>query len=112
MASEFVRQFTDDNFDKEVLQSKLPVLVDFWAEWCGPCRMIGPIVDEIAKEMNGKLLVGKVNVDNNSQIAARYGIQSIPTLMIFAGGELKEAIVGAQPKALLLNKITPHIINE
>jgi thioredoxin 1 len=96
---------TDGNFDEEVLQAEIPVIVDFWAEWCGPCRMIGPIVEELAEEFEGKLKVGKVNVDQNQGTAAKYGIRSIPTLLLFKGGDLAEQIVGAQPK----NKIVESI---
>lgn len=107
MASENVHTFSDDNFESEVLKSDSPVLVDFWAEWCGPCRMLGPVIDEIAEETSGKIKVGKVDVDKNPNVATQYGIQSIPTLMVFAGGELKESIVGALPKAQILQKIEP-----
>ena len=96
---------TDANFDEEVLQAETPVLVDFWAEWCGPCRMIGPIVEELADEFEGKIKVGKVNVDQNQGTAAKYGIRSIPTLLLFKGGDLAEQMVGAQPK----NKIVESI---
>jgi len=96
---------TDANFDEEVIQAETPVMVDFWAEWCGPCRMIGPIVEELADEFEGKIKVGKVNVDQNQGTAAKYGIRSIPTLLLFKGGELVEQIVGVQPK----NKIVESI---
>lgn len=102
-------ELTDANFDAEVLKSDKPVLVDFWAEWCGPCKMIAPIVDEIAKELDGKLKVGKVDVDNNQQIAMKFGIRSIPTLLIFKGGKVAEQLVGAIPKKNLLDKLTPHV---
>ena len=97
--------FTDANFDEKVLQSQLPVLVDFWAEWCGPCRMIGPIVEEISKEFSGKAIVGKVNVDENPLIASNYGIRSIPTLLVFKGGVIVDKIVGAVPKTSIVSKI-------
>ena len=100
---------TDDNFKKEVLESELPVLVDFWAEWCGPCRMIGPIIKEIAEEFAGKLKVGKLNVDENSNTASEYKILSIPTLMIFKNGKIITTIVGAQPKDSLVRKINEVI---
>ena len=87
------------NFDKEVLQSDLPVLVDFWAVWCGPCKVLGPIVEEIAKEYEGKLKVGKVNVDENNALASKYGIMSIPTLKFFKGGKIVGEMIGAAPKA-------------
>ncbi len=91
-------EFTDDNFDTEVLKSNLPVLVDFWAEWCGPCKMIAPIVEEIASDYAGKVKVGKVNVDFNNQVAMQYGIRSIPSLLVFKGGAVANQIVGAVPK--------------
>lgn len=103
------KQFTDSNFDSEVLKSDKPVLVDFWAEWCGPCRMVGPIVEEIARDFDGKVSVGKMNVDENMDIPSKYGIRSIPTLMIFKNGELVDKIVGAVPKASILGKLEPHM---
>ena len=103
MASEI--EFTDANFDQEVLKSSQPVLVDFWAPWCGPCRMIAPIVAEISTEYAGKLKVGKLNTDDNQSVAARYGVMSIPTVMIFKNGEMVARIVGAQPKQALTGKI-------
>jgi thioredoxin 1 len=89
--------FTDQNFEEEVLKSELPVLVDFWAEWCHPCRIVGPIVEELATEYAGKLKVGKVNVDQN-QVAGNYGIMSIPSLLIFQNGKVVKSMVGAQSK--------------
>jgi len=103
MSTEF--EFTDANFDQEVLKSDTPVLVDFWAPWCGPCRMVAPIVAEISNEYAGKLKVGKVNTDDNQEVAVRYGIMSIPTLMIFKGGEVADRVVGALPKQALTGKI-------
>jgi thioredoxin 1 len=96
---------TEANFDTEVLQSKLPVLVDFWAEWCGPCRMLAPTIDELAIEFSGKAKVGKVNVDQNQMIAERYGIRSIPTLILFKNGTIVEQIVGSQTKEALKGKL-------
>jgi thioredoxin 1 len=96
---------TDANFDDEVLKSNIPVLVDLWAVWCGPCKMIEPIVDEISNEYAGKLKVGKLNVDENPQIATKYGVRSIPTLFLFKNGELKDQIVGAVPKKQIVNKV-------
>ena len=100
-------EFTDDNFETEVLKSNLPVLVDFWAEWCGPCKMIAPIVEEIAGDYAGKVKVGKVNVDFNNQVAMQYGIRGIPALLVFKGGAVANQIVGAVPK----NNIT-QILDE
>jgi thioredoxin 1 len=102
-------ELTDANFESEVLKSDTPVLVDFWAEWCGPCKTIAPVVDEIAKELDGKLKVGKVDVDNNQQIAMKFGIRSIPTLLLFKGGKVAEQMVGAIPKKGLMDKLTPHV---
>jgi thioredoxin len=102
-------EITDANFEKEVLQSEKPVLVDFWAVWCGPCKMIAPVVEEIAKEYDGKLKVGKMDVDNNPEASMRLGIRSIPTLMVFKGGKVVEQIIGAVPKRNLVDKVLPHI---
>lgn len=90
--------FTDQNFDSEVLQSKTPVMVDFWAPWCAPCRIVGPIVDELAKEYEGKLKVGKMNVDENPNFAGKYSVMSIPTIMIFKDGKPVKTMIGAQGK--------------
>ena len=95
---ENVLEFTDSNFNSEVLQSGIPVLVDFWAEWCGPCKAIAPTIGEIANDYNGKVKVGKVNVDNNQQIAMEYGIRSIPSLLIFKDGTIVNQIVGSVQK--------------
>ena len=100
---------TGASFETEVLQSKVPVLVDFWAAWCGPCRAIAPSVEEIATEYGGRLKVVKVDVDENQEVSVRYGIQSIPTLMVFKNGSAVEKLVGAYPKQNLLTKIQPHI---
>ncbi len=98
-------EFTDANFDSEVIKSDTPVLVDFWAPWCGPCKMIAPIVEEISTEYSGRLKVGKVNTDDNQKVATDYGVMSIPTIMIFKNGEVVERIIGAQPKDALTSKI-------
>ncbi|QDU41464.1 Thioredoxin-1 [Maioricimonas rarisocia] len=93
-----LREFTDDAFSQDVLQSDQAVLVDFWAPWCGPCRMVGPVIEEIADEFAGRAVVGKVNVDDNREIATQFQIQAIPSVLVFRGGEVVERIVGAQPK--------------
>ena len=98
-------QLTEDNWEKEVLNSDIPVLIDFWAPWCGPCRMVAPIVSEIAEEYKGKLKVGKLNTDEEPGIAVRYGIMSIPTLMIFKNGTVADQIIGAVPKEYFIQKL-------
>lgn len=102
-------QFTDGMFEQEVLQAHLPVLVDFWAVWCGPCRMIAPSVEEMATEYQGRAVVGKLDVDNNPEVASKYGIRSIPTVLIFKNGEVVEQIVGAVPKQALVTALENHI---
>ena len=96
---------TDDNFEDEVLKSDKPVLIDFWATWCGPCRMIAPIVEEMSTEYEGRAKIGKLDVDSNQQTSIKYGVRSIPTLLLFSNGELKETIIGAVPKANLVGKL-------
>lgn len=98
-------EITDANFNEIVLNSEKPVIVDFWAEWCGPCRMVGPIVTEIGEEYKEKVVVGKVDVDTNPGIASKYGIRNIPTILYFKGGELKDKQVGACPKSTLVKKM-------
>jgi thioredoxin 1 len=100
---------TDDTFEEVVLNSELPTVVDFWAVWCGPCKMIAPALEEIAEEYDGQLVIGKLDVDHNSQSAMQYGVMSIPTLIVFKDGQPVERIVGFMPKAKLLSKITPHL---
>ena len=97
--------FTDQNFDKEVLKAKKPVLVDFWAPWCGPCQITGPIIEAIAQEVGDKAIVGKLNVDENPITAQKYGIMSIPSLIIFKGGIIVDQAVGVQPKEILKQKL-------
>lgn len=104
-----VKTLTNENFDQEVKQSILPVLVDFWAPWCGPCKMVGPVVESLAADNEGKLAVGKVNVDENKELAAQFGIRGIPTLVIFKDGSEAQRIVGAQGKAQLQKVIDQFI---
>ena len=104
-----VTDVTDQDFEVEVIKSTLPVLVDFWAPWCGPCRRVSPIIEEIGKEYDGKLKVCTLNVDEAPMTAAKYGIQSIPTLGIFKNGEVADGIVGAVPKNAILEKVKLHI---
>ena len=94
MASENVQQFTDSNFDTEVIKSDQPVLVDFWAEWCGPCRMLGPTIEKLATDYNGKIKVGKVDTDSNREVSMKYGISAIPTVLLFKNGQVAQKFVG------------------
>lgn len=102
-------EFTEANFDELAMQSDKPVLVDFWAEWCGPCRMVGPIVEEISNDYNGKAIVGKVNVDENPGISAKYGIRNIPTILFLKNGEVVDKSVGAVPKSILTGKLDAQL---
>ncbi|MEO1051629.1 MAG: thioredoxin [Bacteroidota bacterium] len=101
-------EITDTNFE-EVINSEKPVLVDFWAEWCGPCKMIGPVVEELATDYDGKAVIAKVNVDENPNVSAKFGIRSIPTLLVFKGGEIVDKQVGAVPKGVLSQKLDAQI---
>jgi thioredoxin 1 len=102
-------QVTDSTFQQEVLESETPVLVDFWAPWCGPCRMVAPVVDEISEQYDGQVKVVKVNTDENPSVASQYGIRSIPTLMIFKGGQRVDMVVGAVPKTTLANTLEKYL---
>lgn len=109
MASEKLQTFTDSNFDETVLKAETPVLVDFWAEWCGPCRLIGPHIEAIAGELDGKAVIGKLNVDDNPGITSRYSIRGIPALLVFKGGELVDSMVGAGDKTRIKALVEKHI---
>lgn len=109
MAGSDTLTFNDATFDKDVLNSDVPVLVDFWAEWCGPCRMMGPTVDQVATEYNGKIKVGKLDVDANQQTASRYGIRGIPTVLLFKGGQIIEQKVGAIGKPEFQKMLDKHL---
>ncbi len=100
---------TDSTFDAEVLKSEIPVLADFWAEWCGPCRMVAPVLEDIAEEYDGELKIAKLDVDENGETAKRYGVKSIPTLILFTNGQSVERLVGAMPKEQLLSRIRPYL---
>lgn len=104
-----LNEFTDANFDQEVIKSDIPVLVDFWAVWCGPCKMIAPLVGELAGEYEGKVKIGKLDVDNNPQVATTYGIRSIPTLLIFRDGKIVDQIIGAVPKQAIAQKLDAQL---
>jgi thioredoxin 1 len=109
VASDKIIILNDKNFQDEIKGTQVPILVDFWAEWCAPCRMIAPMLDEIAEEYEGKVKIGKLNVDQNRSIAAQFGVMSIPTLIVFKGGEMVEQMIGAQPKENLL-KVLQSVI--
>ena len=106
---EFAKVATDANFESDILGAEVPVLVDFWAEWCGPCRMIGPSVESVAEDFEGKAGVYKMNVDENMNVPQRYGVRGIPTLIVFKGGEEKERIVGAVSKEAIAQAIEKHL---
>ena len=101
-------EITDANFE-QIIASDKPVLIDFWAEWCGPCKMIGPVVEELASEYEGKAVIGKVDVDNNPGVSAKFGIRSIPTLLVFKGGEIVDKQIGAVPKSVLAQKLDAQV---
>ena len=103
------REFTDSNFQSDVIASPKLTVIDFWAEWCGPCRAIGPVIEELSKEYDGRVNVGKLNVDHNPQVSMNYGITSIPAILFIKGGKVVDKLVGAQPKANFVKKIEQHI---
>ena len=109
MASDKVHTLTDTNFDQSVIRASQPVLVDFWAEWCGPCKRLGPTIDELATDYDGKVVIGKLNVDDNPGVAGRYSIRGIPTLLLFKGGQIVEQVVGLADKAHLKGILDKHV---
>jgi thioredoxin 1 len=111
MAGEHTLQFTDSAFEQEVLNSEVPVLVDFWAPWCGPCKAMSPTVDAVAAEYAGKIKIGKMNTDDNPATPMRYQVRGIPTLLLFKGGKVVDQRVGSMPKAELLKMLEPHLVN-
>nr|BCX01904.1 MAG: thioredoxin [Bacteroidota bacterium] len=109
MAQDHLVTLTDQNFEQEVLQAEVPVLVDFWAPWCGPCRMIAPIIEELAREYAGRVKVGKLDVDENPQVSMQYNIRSIPTLLLFKNGQVVDQLIGAVPKHMLVERLQRHL---
>lgn len=107
--SDKIANLTTDSFKSTVSSSNVPVLVDFWAPWCGPCKAIAPILEELATELDGKLKIAKVNIDENDAVAAEYGVRAIPTMILFKGGQVAETLVGMMPKAALKAKLTTHV---
>ena len=104
-------EITDANFE-EILKSEVPILIDFWAEWCGPCKMLGPVVEELANEYEGKAVIGKVNVDENAVVSAKFGVRNLPTLLIFKNGMIVDKQIGAVPKAVLTKKLEAQLSEE
>ena len=104
-----IAQLDDTNFDSTIADTKVPVLVDFWATWCGPCRAIAPVIDELHEELEGKAVIGKVNIDENSDTPVTYGVRNIPTLLVFKNGKVVETLVGNQPKSTLVELLESHI---
>ncbi len=109
MASNLIKTVSEADFDAQVLKSPVPVLVDFWAEWCGPCKMLGPVLDEVAAELDGQLRIAKVNVDTEAGLAAQYGITAIPTLLIFKGGQIVDQMRGAKGKRAIRETVDPYL---
>lgn len=109
MASDLIKHVSDASFDQDVLKSSTPVLVDFWAEWCGPCRAIAPILDDLADELDGQLKVAKVNVDEHPELAKEFSVRSIPTMIIMKNGQVSEQMTGAMSKPALKQKLEPHL---
>ena len=107
--SEHIKHVTDDSFEADVLKSDVPVLVDYWAEWCGPCKAIAPVLEELAGEFDGKLQIAKLNIDEHDAVAAEYGVRAIPTMILFKGGKAAETLVGMMPKAALWAKLAGHV---